>query len=198
MANGFYPDPDIERDVYERASPLNMDVMNSENSDIFELLRSMNQNGPGQNPFQNATPQQPPIPETLLSKVIRSKIIIVFIALIVYFICATNNETFILGNIFTLLIGWELIEIYLSSTIAPPPAPSGGMLNILFMFGGISPIKTKMILKFLQLSNKVLRDVAIFMFSFVLLHLFWSFFVKNESLNEILDKDFSNYLKVEL
>lgn len=194
----MYSDPDFERDVYERASPSNMDMMNSENSDIFELLRSMNQNGPGQSPFQNATPQQPPLPETLLSKIIRSKIIIVFIALLVYFICATNNESLILGNIFTVLIGWELIEFYLSSTIAPPPAPAGGMLNILFMFGGISPIQTKMILKFLQLANKTLRDVAIFMFTFVLLHLFWSFFIKSESLNEILDKDFSNFLKVEL
>lgn len=173
-------------------------MMNSENSDIFELLRSMNQNGPGQSPFQNTTPQQPLVPETLLSKIIRSKIIIVFIALLVFFIFATNNETLILGNIFTVLIGWELIEFYLSSTIAPPPTAAGGMLNILFMFGGISPIQTKMILKFLQLANKTLRDVAIFMFTFVLFHLLWSFFMKNESLDEILDKDFSNYLKVEL
>ena len=49
-----------------------------------------------------------------------------------------------------------------------------------------------------RFGTRTVLSVAIFMFTFVLLHLFWSFFIKSESLNEILDKDFSNFLKVEL
>lgn len=48
---------------------------------------------------------------------------------------------------------------------------SGSLLSIVFMFSGISPAKLNVFMKWFQIINRVLRDVAIFIFFFVLSHI---------------------------
>lgn len=186
--NGVYPDPEMERDVYE--API-ADI-NPETQDIFELMRAMqgNQQFP-----QSAQPATPPVPETPLSKFLKSKRVIVLLAFFVYMLFAFNVQFLVGSAVFSSLIIWEIVQFFLSTFVIRQPAQPGGLVNILLMFGGISQRNTQIILKVLTLFNKVIRDIAIFMFTFVMIHLFWSYLVVGENLTEILDKDFSNLLK---
>lgn len=184
----------MERDVYEAPTGL---VGFEQESDIFELLKTM-QGGSGGQPFgQSAQPQPPPIPETPISKFIRSKTPIVLLALIVYALFAANLDFLVGGAVFSSLIVWEIFEFFVTTFVLKQPPQQGGLVNLLFVFGGVSQEKAQIILKLLGLANKIMRDIAIFMFTFVMLHLGWSFLVVGESLTEILDKDFSNLLKNE-
>jgi calcium signal-modulating cyclophilin ligand len=149
-------------------------------------------------PFVPMSPQQPaapPVPETSTSRFIRSKYPIVILALVVYILFAFGLEFLVGSAVFSSLIVWEIVEFFLTTFVIKQPAQQGGLVNILFMFGGISSEQTQIILKVLGLVNKIIRDIAIFMFTFVMLHLSWSFLVLGESVTEILDKDFSNLLK---
>lgn len=192
ISNGLYPDPEMERDVYE--APTSLAGIDTETQDIFEILKTMQ----GGQPFgQSAQQQAPPIPESPLSKFIRSKTPIVLLALIVYALFAANFEFLVGGAVFSSLIAWEIFEFLITSFVIKQPAQQGGLVNLLFIFGGVNQEKAQIILRLLGLANKILRDIAIFMFTFVMLHLGWSFLVVGESLTEILDKDFSNLLKRE-
>lgn len=189
--NGIYPDPDMERDVYE--APTSLAGISPDSQDIFELLKTMQESNPS---FAQSTqqPPAPPVPQTPLSKFIRSKFPTVIIALIVYMLFALDLGFLVGGSVFSSLIAWEIFEFFLTSFVIKEPVQQG-VLNLLFAFGGFSQQKTQLILKLLGLFNKVIRDIAIFMFTFVMTHLAWSFLVVGESLSVILDKDFSNLLK---
>lgn len=189
--NGIYPDPDMERDIYEAPTIAGMDP---ETQDIFELLKTM-QGGSAAFAQSPQQPQAPPVPQTPFSKFIRSKIPIVLIALIVYMLFALDLDFVVGGSVFSSLIAWEVFEFVVTSFVIKEPVQQGGILNILFAFGGFSQQRTQMILKLLGLFNKIIRDIAIFMVIFVTIHLAWSFLVVGESLSQILDKDFSNLLK---
>lgn len=191
--NGLYDDPEMERDVYE--APRVLSAIEPDPQDIFEVLRAMQG---GQTFPQAAQPSAPPTPETPFSQFIRSKIPIVLIALIVYTVFAANLDFIVGGAVFSSLIAWEVFEFFMTTFVIKPPTQQGGLINLLFMFGGVSQGKSQLILRILGLTNKVLRDSAIFMFVFVLIHLIWSYLVIGESLTEILDKDFNNLLKNEL
>lgn len=191
--NGIYSDPDFERDVYE--APTNLAAFNPETQDIFELLKTMQGTNSPFMPTDPSQPATPPVPETPTSRFIRSKYPIVILALIVYMLFAFGLDFLVGGAVFSSLIVWEIAEFFLTTFVIKQPVQQGGLVNILFMFGGISAEQTQIILKVLGLVNKIIRDIAIFMFTFVMLHLSWSFFMLGESLTEILDKDFSNLLK---
>lgn len=190
--NGIYPDPDMERDVYE-APPALYSGIDPETQDIFELLKNMQ--GSGQPFAQSSQNTKPPVPQSPFSKFIRSKTPIVLIALIVYMLFALDFSFVVGGSVFSSLIAWEIFEFFMTSFVIKEPTQQGGLVNILFMFGGISPEKTQLILRLVGLVQKIIRDIAIFMFTFVMIHLAWSYIVVGESLTEILDKDFSNLLK---
>lgn len=188
--SGVYPDPEMERDVYEAPPMLNPD------QDIFELLKTMQS---GQSPFvQSSQPATPPVPETPFSKFIRSKVPVVLLAIIVYMLFALNMEFIVGGSVFSSLIVWELLEFFVSTFLIKQATQSSGLINLLFAFSGVSQEKAQLILRLLSIAHKLLRDIAIFMFTFVMIHLGWSYLVVGESLSEILDKDFSNLLKSEL
>lgn len=194
VSNGVYPDPEMERDVYE--APTSLAGFNPESEDIFQLLKTMQ--GPnGPQPFgQSTQPQAPPVPETPVTKFIRSKTPVVLLALIVYTLFALNLDFLVGGAVFSSLIAWEIFEFLITTFVIKQPQ-QGGIVTILFAFGGVSQEKAQIILKLLGLFNKVLRDIAIFMFTFVVLHLAYSYLILGEGLTEILDKDFSNLLKKE-
>lgn len=190
-SNGVYPDPEMERDVYE--APSSLADINPETHDIFELMKAMQG---GNQPFAQSThPAPPPVPETPLSKFIRSKRIVVLLAFIVYMLFVMNLQFLVGGAVFSSLIVWEVLQLFLSTFVIKQPPQQGGLINLLFVFGGVSPVNTQRILKVIALFNKIIRDIAIFMFTFVMIHLGWSYLVIGESLSQILDKDFSNLLK---
>lgn len=193
-ADVVYPDPEVERDVYE--APTALSNVNYESQDIFELLKTMQ----GTNPLlaQPATPSAPPIPESPFSKFISSKIPILILALIVYVLFALDLQFVLGGTVFSSLIVWEILEFFLTTFVIQKSEQQGGLVNLLFIFGGISQEKTKFILRILALANKLVKDIAIFMFTFVIMHLFWSFIIAGESMKEILDKDFSKMFHEEL
>ncbi|CRL01793.1 CLUMA_CG015009, isoform A [Clunio marinus] len=192
IMNGVYPDPEMERDVYE--APMLVAGIDPD-QDIFEMLKTMQ--GGGNPQFSRASQQQhpSPVPETFLSKFIRSKFPIVLISLAVYMIFTFNMEFLVGGAVFSSLIIWEIFEFIMTTFIIKQPTQPTGIISILFAFGGINQEKAEIIMKLLGLFNKILRDVAIFLFTFVMIHLAWSFFVAGENLTEILDKDFSNLLR---
>ena len=114
----------------------------SPNADVFELLRTMNQEtGPPPKP-------KPVVPQTLLSKLIQRKIFLVILAIIVYFLFASNNEFLIGSNVFVALLGWEVVEYFLNgrSFRSGDGGSGGGYLNILFMLGGVPPQTSKFVL----------------------------------------------------
>jgi calcium signal-modulating cyclophilin ligand len=188
-----YPDPDMERDVYE--APNHLAAFNPDQQDIFELLKTMQGTNQPFMPTGPQSPAAPPTPETPTSRFIRSKYPIVILALVVYMLFAFDLEFLVGGAVFSSLIVWEILEFFLTTFVIKQPVQQGGLVNILFMFGGISTEQTQIILKVLGLFNKIIRDIAIFCFTFVMLHLSWSFLVLGESVTQILDKDFSNLLK---
>lgn len=188
--SGVYPDPEMERDVYE--APITFAGIDHETQDIFELLKTMQG---GQQFSQSTQPMTPPVPETALSKFIRSKFPIILIALIVYMLFAVNLDFAVGGAVFSSFIVWEIFEFFLTTFILREQPKQGGLVNLLFVFSGVSPEKSQLILKLIGLANKIIKDMAIFMFTFVMIHLLWSYLVVGESLTEILDKDFSNLLK---
>lgn len=189
VTNGIYPDPEMERDIYE--APTHLAGINSETQDIFDIFKSMQGNS---SQFSQSS-QQPPLPQTPLSKFLRSKLPIVIIALIVYMLFTLNLDVVIGSSVFSSLIVWEIFEFFMTTFVIKEPLQQGGIVNILFAFGGFSQQKTQLILKLLGLFNKIIRDIAIFMFTFVITHLLYSFIVVGDRLSEILDKDFSNLLR---
>lgn len=195
----IYPDPEIERDVYiPQAQQLPPELFGDidaigdinafdEEKQIFELLNSLQQQGFGQsnanantfaafaqfggadggaNPFfaNLNTNESPKVPETRLKKFLNTKIHIGLLAIITYlFILYTPFH----WNVFLVFLAWEIAEIFILGQHESNP---NGIINVLFMFVGISPAKVNIALKWIQLLNKVLRDVALFMFFFVLSH----------------------------
>lgn len=180
----------MERDVYE--APQFLASIEPDPQDIFEMLKSMQG---GQKFPQSTQPSVPPVPESTFSKFIRSQVPIVVIALIVYMVFTANLDFMVGGTVFSSLIVWEVFEFFMTTFVIKQQVQQGGLVNLLFMFGGVSQEKSQIILKLLGLANKILRDIAIFMFTFVLIHLTWSYLIVGESLTEILDKDFNNLLK---
>lgn len=179
----IFPDPELERDVFVEST-------HADNQDIFELLRGMNQN-PN---LGSATlhEQRPEVPETFVIKLIKSKLPIVFIAIIVYLLFAKDAEYLVGSSVFTVLLGWEVLEFVLMGEAAYRGASArANYLGILFVLGGVPQKTSAIVIRALDILNKVLRDVAIFIFIFVLTHLAWSYFVIKDSLSVILDKDFN-------
>lgn len=139
------------------------------------------------------------IPETFLQKLVKTKLPIVLISILVYFLFASNTEFWVGSSVFTALLAWELIDFLIMGSVSSGSSRNN-YLSILFLLGGVPQNTATIILKSLDILNKVLRDVAIFMFVFVITHLSWSYLVINDSLSVILDRDFNVQIqdKVEL
>uniref|UniRef100_A0A182MB14 Calcium signal-modulating cyclophilin ligand n=1 Tax=Anopheles culicifacies TaxID=139723 RepID=A0A182MB14_9DIPT len=157
------------------------------NGDIFQLLNTLNQaqaNGGGlfggglanatSSPRSSATnqPTSAAHNNSWYARALRSKVHLIVASIVAYLLFATGNESYIGGNVFLLLLAWELIELLTIGTSEPANAQK--LLGVVFMLGGI-PMKTSQtIMKLMNTVNNVLKDVAFFMFFFVLTHLLWS------------------------
>uniref|UniRef100_A0A182RCC0 Calcium signal-modulating cyclophilin ligand n=1 Tax=Anopheles funestus TaxID=62324 RepID=A0A182RCC0_ANOFN len=159
---------------------------NSQNGDIFQLLNTLNQaqtNGglfgaglgnttTSQRSSATSQPTSSARSNSWYARVFRSKIHLVVASIVAYLLFATGNESYIGSNVFLPLLAWELIELLTFGTTEP--ASGQKLLGIVFMLGGV-PMKTSQtIMKLMNTFNKVLKDVAFFMFFFVLAHLLWS------------------------
>lgn len=190
----IYPDPEIERDVYVPQMPLfppklaGSDRLNSfdDPKQLFDLINSMQQNGgqpspgasnffafsqfgnldgsAGPNPFFANMNQSPKVPETRLKKALDTKLHIGLLAVATYLLITMSSFHW---NAFLIFLVWEIAEIFIVRQHESNP---NGIVNILLMLVGISSTKLNIVLKWIQLLNKVLRDVALFMFFFVLSH----------------------------
>lgn len=190
----IYPDPEIERDVYipqmatipseffgdfNGINPLDdqqpfIQMLNnlrqqqstgqgSANANSFAAFAQFGSfdGSAGSNPFANINANESPkVPETRLQKFLNTKIHIALLAVITFFSFH--------WNIFLILLVWEITEIFI---LKQHETNSNGFINALFMIAGMSPNKFNIVLKWIQLLNKVLCDVALFMFFFVLSHL---------------------------
>lgn len=121
--------------------------------------------GDGPNPFAPNTDDSEKPPESRLSKFLKTKIHIGLLSIFTYLLIVLAPFH---CNVFLIFLLWEITEILL---LRQHQTSSGGFVNVVFMLGGVSPNKVNVVMKWIQLVNKVLRDVAIFIFFFVLSHL---------------------------
>lgn len=109
--------------------------------------------------------ESPKVPDTPLQKFLNTKIHIALLAILTYlFILSTPFH----WNVFLVFLGWEVAEIFI---LRQHESSSNGIVNVLFVLAGVSPTKMNVFLKWIQLLNKVLRDVALFMFVFIFMHI---------------------------
>lgn len=141
---------------------------------IFDVLNMQNATN-HLNESLDSTTNSPKLKNFLQSKIHISILVILTYGLIVTEILPTNN-------VFLLFLLWELAEIFVLRTYE---VKQTNILTILLLLAGI-PHST-VILKWFELVNKVLRDVAIFVFCFVCVHIFWELLVVGTKLSIILD-----------
>lgn len=105
------------------------------------------------------------VPVKPLQKFLNTKIHIGLLAVLTYsFISLAPFH----WNVFLIFLAWEIAEIFI---LRQHESNSNGIVNVLFVLVGMSPTKMNVLLKWLQLLNKVLRDVALFMFVFIFTHI---------------------------
>lgn len=133
----------------------------------FAQFGNLNGGPGGANPlFANLnTDDTPKVPETRLQKFLKTKLHIGILSILTYLLITLTS---LHCNVFLIFLIWEITEIFLLRQHENNP---NGIVNILFMLAGTSPAKINILLKWIQLLNKVLRDVAIFIFFFVLIHI---------------------------
>lgn len=178
----IYPDPEDERDEYMQpewepfaaAAPERFPMSND---DVFSLLNL----GAAQNGSIPTQPQ-PPGPERVTVKLLRTRVHLAVMAIAIYLLFATEKQHLIGGNVFTLLLGWEMVEVFLLKTYET----SSSFLSIIFLLGGISTKYSQIIIKFMETINKVLKDVTFFVFFFVMTHLLWCRLVLGLELGQVL------------
>lgn len=197
MSNGIYPDPEFERDVYEPAA---FPVLGGQDPDIMEVLRLMqgNPQDPLIMPQRNSAPA---VPESSYSKFIKSPIPIVFLALFTYMAFALNLESAFGANVFSFFIVWELL-VFTMTAFVLKDSSANQLSSIIALLPLILPrLNTQLlqiIFKVFTFFNKMLRDVAVFLFTFVTVHLVYSYCFRGESINRILDSDFNRIFEKDL
>lgn len=109
--------------------------------------------------------ESPKVPDTPLQKFLNTKIHIALLAIFTYLLILLAPFHW---NVFLIFLVWEVTEIFI---LRQHESTSNGIVNILFVLAGVSPTKMNVFLKWIQLLNKVLRDVALFMFVFIFMHI---------------------------
>jgi hypothetical protein len=193
--NSIYPDPELERDVYE-GPPLTRGGIAAGNQepDIMEMIRLMQGGAAPNDPNFSANPPQQQKPETPFSKFIKSPLPIMAIAIITYslFIFQFHH---VMNAVFSIFIAWEILVFTLTAFLYPESNSLSGILNFLpLFFPRLNSKILQMALKIFLFFNKAFRDLAIFVFTFVMFHIAYSYIIAGESLSRILDKDMNNVL----
>lgn len=153
-----YPDPELERDSFTaETTPL----IGEQEPNVFSLLGSLaglsdGDGGGGVGGGGSAT-------RTILALILRTKIQYRILAVIVYILFANR---LIVGNIIVPLLCWEAVEVFLLKTYVPKLS----ILGVLFTLSGISPRYVPTLTKILETLHKIGKDVALFMYCFLVTH----------------------------
>lgn len=208
--NIIYPDPELEREDpisnnFAMPTEFNgvgmidpqtiFNMLNGQNTTNDESLDSNALNlllHPKHSfmPTLNNTLKQPTLPK--LANFLQSKIHISLLVLWTYGLIVT--ETWPTDNVFLLFLLWELAENLVLRTYE---VKTTSILTILLLLAGIPATYSTVMLKWFELANKVVRDVAIFVFFFVCVHVLWELFIVGKTLNIILEVDEEYFLRTQ-
>lgn len=107
---------------------------------------------------------QPKPPDSLATKVLKSKVHIAILAVFTYILIHAAPFS---SNVFLLLLLWEVVEMFI---LKEYETSRSDLVSAACIMAGMSPTKVNIFLKWIQLINKVLRDIAIYLFFFILCH----------------------------
>lgn len=115
-----------------------------------------------------------------MTRFLRTKIHFAMLATLTYAMVATN--TLIIRNIFLMFLLWEAAEVFLLKTYE---VNKTSFVSILLMLGGIPATHTTTIIKFMETAVKILNDVAVFVFYFVVSHILWKMFILGSTFESV-------------
>ncbi|GAB0093269.1 uncharacterized protein DMENIID0001_083480 [Sergentomyia squamirostris] len=183
----MYPDPELEPEPnFVPGHFSGVYGSHPDNEDIIHMLNSMRNVNNGFTPGNQGFRQEKPSPPGLIQRFLRTKIHIVLISIAVYMIFATGNEHIVSGNVFLALLLWELAEVLILRTYQT----RSSFAVILYLIGRIPEEYTSSAIKIFETINKVLQDVAVFTFFFVLTHLSWHKFILGSDLKTLLNQEY--------
>lgn len=151
--------------------------------DLFQILNNLKQAQQNGGRTPTTTPNQMPY-TSKTTRFLRTKIHFAVLAMLTYFLVAIDNLT--VGSIFLVFLLWEAAEVFLLKTYE---VNKTSFVGILFMLGGIPAQHSTAIIKFMETAVKILNDVAVFVFYFVVSHILWKMFVLGSTFDSITNFD---------
>lgn len=150
----------------------------------FNPFMEMSQAGSGlsSGPTPGGQSRAQPLKPSTTTRILRSKIHFSLLAVLTYILIA--NDYMLTSNVFIMFLMWEMAEVFV---IKRYETTKTSFLGILLLLGGIPSIHSTIIIKWLETANKILGDVAIFVFFFVVSHLFWQRLIIGQTFDVILD-----------
>lgn len=100
---------------------------------------------------------------TILALILRTRVQYRILAVIVYILFANGILT---NNILIPLLCWEINEVFLLKTYVPKL----NILSVLFTLIGVAPQHIPTLTKIIETVHKVAKDIALFMYCFLVAH----------------------------
>lgn len=157
---------------------------------LFSMMAGMQSFGTlggdgAQQRSQSTSPSATPAaPTSIITKILQSKVHISAIAIITYLLAVTDVA--FRTHVFTLFLLWEVVELFFLKAYEKNQT---SYLGIVFMVSGIPSEHSTVVMKWLSTIRRILKDVAIFVFFFVVSHLLWQRFAVGQSFATILDNE---------
>lgn len=134
------------------------------NGDFLAFANATAQQSRGGLGAPGARPKPAPVPDTPIAKFLKSKLHIGLLAIMTYAFINVGYSC----NVFLIFLLWEVIEMF---ALKQYETKSGNMLSLMLLLSGMPPAKLNVLLKWMEIGKRVLRDVAMFLFFFVLSHI---------------------------
>lgn len=135
------------------------------------------------NPQASTAAAAPPLEKlSLIVRLLRAKLHIAAIGTLTYLLAA--NDLMFRSHVFTLFLLWEAVELFV---LKPYEKDRSSYLGIVFLVSGIPTEHSSVVMRWLSTIRRVLKDVAIFVFFFVLAHVVWQALVLGESMVVVLN-----------
>lgn len=215
-ADVVYPDPEMERDIFQPSQPQsgrpfagmssNMFYFNSMNGASSSGASSMPDPqmmenllaglgglgglggfgdlaaGLDQSSQSPAAPRTPAAPAPLAVRLMRTKVHIAAIGALTYLLA--SNDLMFRSHVFTMFLLWEAVELFV---LKPYDKDRSSYLGIVFLVSGIPSEHSSVVMRWFATFRRVLKDVAIFVFFFVVAHLLFEGLWLGQSLAIILN-----------
>lgn len=98
--------------------------------------------------------------------------------IVVQLLYATENQWLIGDNVLMPLLLWEIVEVFLLRTYVSKI----NFLGIIFVFLGVSQHWIRITTKIIETLLKIFKDVACFMWCFLVMHILWTKLILAEDL----------------